>query len=118
MGIKHLWRSPRKSLDITRLDVHGQLEPFHPFATKTRGDVCRHLLLTDPKASAIFLGEISEDWTVLWILRNIKVKDIKLPVSCFIYTQHTSIVTDVDEHTPAVHFVTIEAEATKDVFFH
>ena len=113
MGIKQLWRSPHKSLDITRLDIHGQPESFHPFAIKTRGDDSRRLLLTDPKASAIFLGEISEDWTVLRILRNIKVVDIKLPVSCFIYTQDTLIVTDVDEQTPAVHFVTIEAEARK-----
>ena len=35
-----------------------------------------------------------------------------------IYTQHTSIVTDVDEHVPDVHFVTIEVESTKKNFFH
>ena len=110
MGIKQLWRSPHKSLDITRLDVHGQPESFHPFAINTRGDDSRRLLLTDPEASAIFLGEISEDWTVL---RNIKVEDIKLHISFFIYTQDTLIVSHVDDQTPAVHFVTIEAEARK-----
>ena len=54
MGIKQLWRSPHKSLGITRPDVHGQPESFHPFAIKTSGDDCGRLLLTDPKAPLFF----------------------------------------------------------------
>ena len=35
-GINKLWRSPNKSLDICRLDIHGEPNVFHPFAVKTK----------------------------------------------------------------------------------
>ena len=49
MGIKQLRQSPHKSSDITRLDVHGQPESFHPFAIRTRGGDSQRLLPTDPR---------------------------------------------------------------------
>ena len=46
------------------------------------------------------------------ILRNIKADGIRYPVSCYPYSKDTLIVTDVDQQSPAVHFITIE-EARK-----
>ena len=60
-GIKQLWRSPNKNLDICRLEIQGQPRVFHPFAVKTKNDNSRRLLLTDPTANVIYLAEISEE---------------------------------------------------------
>ena len=116
-GIKQLWRSPNKNLDRCRLEIQGQPRVFHPFAVKTKNDNSRRLLLTDPTASVIYLAEISEEWTSMRILRNIKADGIRYPVSCYPYSQDTLIVTDVDQQSPAVHFVTIEEEEARKLFF-
>ena len=84
-GIKQLWRSPDETLDICRLDIHRQPNNFHPFAVKTENDNSRRLLLTDPTGCVIYLAEISEKWTPMRIVRNIKAEGIRYPVSCYPY---------------------------------
>ena len=115
-GIKQLWRSLNKSLDICRLVIHGQPNVFHPFAVKTKNDNSERLLLTDPRACVLYLAEISEEWTSMRILQNIKAEGIRCPVSCYPYSQDTLIVTDVDQQSPAVHFVAIEEEEARKIF--
>ena len=46
-------------------------------------------------------------------IRKIKAEGIRYPASCYPYSQDTLIVTDVDQQSPAVHFVTIEEDAGK-----
>ena len=50
------------------------------------------------------------------ILRNIKAEGIRCPVSCYPYSQDTLIVTDVDQQSPAVHFVATEEEEARKIF--
>ena len=103
-------------MDICQLEIQGQPRVFHPFAVKAKNDNSRRLLLTDPTASVIHLAEISEEWTSMRILRNIKADGIRYPVSCYPYSQDTLIVTDVDQQSPAVHFVTTEEEEARKLF--
>ena len=80
---------------------------------KTTNDNSRCLLLTDPTACVTYLAEISGEWPSMRIIRNIKPEGIRCPVSCYPYSEDTLIVTDVDQQSPAVHFVVIEEEARK-----
>ena len=86
---------------------------------KTKNDNSTRLLLTNPRACVLYLAEISEEWTSMRILRNIKAEGIRCPVSCYPYSQDTLIVTDVDQQLPAVHFVATEEEEARKIFsFH
>ena len=93
-------------MDITRLEIHGKPEVFHPFAIKALS--LRRFFVTDPTSSVVYLTEISEDWGSMRILHDIKPPCVQLPVFCYPYSQDTLIMTDVNKDTPAVHFVTID----------
>ena len=112
----HRLRTTEDSLDICRLVIHGQPNVFHPFAVKSKNDISRRLLLMDLRACVLYLTEISEEWTSMRILRNIKAEGIRCPVSCYPYSQDTLIANDVDQQSPAVHFVAIEEEEARKIF--
>ena len=79
----HRLRTTEDTLDICRLVIHGQPNVFHPYAVKTKNDNSRCLLLMDPRACVLYLAEISEEWTSMRILRNVKAEGIRCPVSCY-----------------------------------
>ena len=111
-NIKQLWRSPHKTLDVARLEIHGKPDVFRPFIISLG-----RFLVIDPTSSVVYLTEVSEDWGSMRILRDIKPPCVQLPVSCYPYLQDTLIMTDINKDSPTVFFVTIDEDVHSEFTF-
>ena len=97
-NVGQLWRRPKTVLHIMRLTIQGNNFNFSPFAISMCRPHSRRALITDPQNGCICLTEISEDFTVLSIIRKILTDEIERPICCLQFTPDALIVTCVSRH--------------------
>ena len=121
-NVGQLWRRPKAVLHIMRLTIHGNDFNFSPFAVSMCRPHSRRALITDPKNGCICLTEISEDFTVLSIIRKIVTDEIGRPICCLQFTPDALIVTCVLRHLTnngtGVKFLTVDDEIKIEYSFH
>ena len=106
-----------------RLTIHGNDFNFSPFAISMCRPHTRRALITDPKNGCICLAEISEDFTVLSIIRKIVTDEIERAICCLQFTPDALIVTCVSRHLTknngtGVKFLTVDDEIEVEYSFH
>ena len=105
-----------------RLTIHGNDFNFSPFAISICRPHSRCALITDPKNGCICLTEITEDFTVLSIIRQTVTDEIERPICCLQFTPDALIVTCVSRHLTndgtGVKFLTVDDEIKVEYSFH
>ena len=81
-NVGQLWRRPKTVLHIMRLTIHGNDFNFSPFAISMCRPQSRRALITDPKNGCTCLTEMSDDFTVLSIIKKIVTDEIERPIYC------------------------------------
>ena len=119
-NVGQLWRRPETVLHTMRLTIHGNDFNFSPFAISMCRPHSRRALITDPKNGCICLTEISEDFTVLSIIRKIVTDEIERPICCLQFTPDalTCVSCHLTNDGTGVKFLTVDDEIKVEYSFY
>ena len=101
--------------------IQGIDDNFYLFAVSMCLNDSHRALITSPKSGCVVLTKISQDFTVLTLIKKISPDGIGRPICCHQFSQYSPIVTCVPDPfnngNGSVIFVTVDEDTKVDFSF-